>query len=374
MQLYKLDTTRRREVNTFVRFPFELYRNCPQWVPPLRPDMRLALNRDRYPFYRDSEADFFVVQDKGQTLGRIAVLENRPYNQYHDSKAAFFYYFEAIDDAGVAHALFDAAFDWARQRGLNTIFGPKGLLRADANGLLVQGFEHRPAFGVAYNYDYYDRLLREAGFAQELDYFSGYLSTDHQVPERIMSIAERIRERRGFQVQTFTSKRQLHQLAPALLRVYQKAFVQVWGYYPISEQEIETLLKRITTIADPRLIKVVTKKEEPIGFVIAYPDISAAIQRTKGRLWPLGWAQLLAEARRTEWVNFNGAGILPEYQGMGANAVLYAEMVKTFRHANFNFKHADYVQVAENNAQSLGDANALGLSWYKTHRIYKRTL
>jgi hypothetical protein len=372
MRVRKLDTTQARDVRQFIRFPFQLYRDCQQWVPPLVPDMKLALNRDRYPFYRYSDADFLVVESEGQTLGRIAVLENRPYNEFHRARTAFFYYFEVVEDVQAARLLFDAAFDWAKAHDLDTILGPKGLLRGDGQGLLVEGFEHRPAFGIAYNYSYYDAFVRNSGFEKELDYLSGHLSRGYQLPQRIYDIAEKVKARRGLGVKSFASKKELRELAPTVQKVYNEAFVQVWGYYPASEQEIAAIIERITSIADPRLVKFVMKGEEPIGFLFAYPDVSAAIQKTRGRIWPFGWIHLVREARRTEWVNFNGVGVLPRYQGIGANTVMYVELFKTIM--DFQFEHGDFVQVAESNVQSLGDANALQIQWYKRHRIYRRAL
>jgi hypothetical protein len=228
--------------------------------------------------------------------------------------------------------------------------------------------------GIPYNYPYYQDLVREVGFEKELDYYSGYLSADYEMPQRIHDIADKVKERRGFWVRSFRSKAQLRRLVPAVHAIYQQAWVQVWGYYPVSQQEIAALIGRIQLIADPRLIKVVMREKEAIGFVFAYPDISAAIQRTGGRLWPLGWLQLLIEAKRTQWVDFNGVGVLPQYQGAGANALLYSELYKTFTNNRFRFEHADFVQVAENNYHSLGDANVLGISWYKRHRVYRRAL
>jgi hypothetical protein len=374
MQIHQIDTGRRSDVRQFIRFPFELYDDCPQWVPPLIPEMTLALDRDKYPFYRNSEADFFTAKSKGKTLGRIAAIENRPYNAFHGTKIAFFYYFDVVQDVQASRMLFDAAFEWARARGLDTMYGPNGLLRADGHGLLVEGFEHRPAIGIAYNYAYYGDLVEDAGFVKSHDYFSGHLVAGYDLPQRFYEIAERVKERRGLRVRSFRSRDELLTLAPVLHRIYEQAFVQVWGYYPVDQQEIETLIERISAIADPHLIKVVLKEEEPIGFIIAYPDVSSAIQRIKGRLWPLGWLQLLLERRRTEWVNFNGVGVLPKYQGVGANAVLYTELANTFKHNASRFRHGDVVQVAETNMHSLGDATAANITWYKRHRVYRRTL
>jgi hypothetical protein len=375
MQVRRLDTSRRRDVRQFIRLPFQLYKSCPQWVPPLLPDIKLALDRRRYPFYRHSNADFFLVESEGQALARLVVFEHQPYNAFHESRTAFFYYFDAADDVQATDKLFDAAFDWARARGLTEIYGPNGMLRADGHGLLVEGFEHRPAIGIKYNYPYYEQLVESAGLEKSHDYYSAYVNKQQDLPQRFYDLAERIKARRGYRVRALSSRRELRSLAPVFYRVYEQAFVQVWGYYPVDLVEIEAMIRRISLIADPRLIKVVLNDDdEPIGFIIAYPDVSAAIQRIQGRLWPLGWIQLLFESRSTKWVNFNGVGVLPAYQGVGANTVLYTELAGTFKDERFRFQYGDIVQVAETNGNSLGDLAAAGPEVYKVHRVYHRAL
>ena len=154
-------------------------------------------------------------------------------------------------------------------------------------------------------------------------------------------------------------------------RVYEQSFVQVPDYYPITEEDVRAMIDRMAAIADPSLIKMVTKDEEPIGFVIAYPDVAVAMQRIKGRLWPFGWLVVLREARRTKWVTFNGVGVIPAYQGAGVNAILYSELAKTVLSDKFSFEYGDGVQAAETNMGSVGDGNAFGVEWYKTHRVYR---
>lgn len=372
MQVRKIDTSRRGDVHQFVQFPFELYRDYPQWVPPIVSDMKLALNRHKYPFYSHSHADFFVAEEGGRTIGRIAAIDNQPYNEYHRSNTAFFYFFEVIEELDVARALFDVAFDWARDRDLNTAVGPRGLLRGDGHGLLVDGFEHRPAMGVPYNPPYYAAFLEAIGFEKEIDFLSAHLGGDFDLPQRFYDIADRVKERRGFWVQSFTSKRELRRWVPEVQRVNNEAFSDVWGYYPIDRAEANAVADRFLAAADPRLIKLVMKGEKMVGFIIGYPDISAGIQRANGRLWPFGWLHLLVEMRRTKWINFNGAGILPQHQGAGASAVLYTELARTA--LDFGFEDADLVQVAENNVESMGEVNGIGGEWYKRHRIYRHTL
>ncbi len=167
MRIRKLDIGRRRDVQALVMFPFALYRRSSQWVPPLvAAAAESLLDPRKHPFYRHSTADFILAESEGQPLGRIALIENRRHNTYRHSQAATFGYFEAVDDVAVARALFDAAFAWACERGLNEVIGPRGLIGAEAGGVLVEGFEHRAAMDIPYNPPYYDALIRDSGVWQ----------------------------------------------------------------------------------------------------------------------------------------------------------------------------------------------------------------
>ena len=147
-----IDTHNRKDVRKFINLPFDLYKNCAQWVPPFISDMELVFNRSKHPFYQHSEADFILVESEGQILGRIAVLHNRNYSNYHHQPTAFFYFFDVIEDQQVSQSLFQAAFDWAEKRQLKFFYGPRGFLRSSGVGLLVDGFEYKPAIGIPYNY------------------------------------------------------------------------------------------------------------------------------------------------------------------------------------------------------------------------------
>ena len=155
-------------------------------------------------------------------------------------------------------------------------------------------------------------------------------------------------------------------------KIFNEAFIEVWGYTPMTSEEMDLSASRILAIANPKLMKLVLKGDEVIGFVLSYPDISEAIQKTRGRMWPLGWIRLLREFKRTEWLNLNGVGLLPDHQGVGANVVMYTELYRSI--TAFQFTHADFVQVAETNIKNLGDATALGVEWYKRHRSYRRAV
>ncbi len=373
MNIQRLDLGSQRDVRRFVEFPFRLYRDEPLWVPPLVHEARAQLDPDRHPFYQHSEAAFFLATMGDESVGRIAVLDNRRFNEYHDERTVWFYHFDAVEDRAVSRALFDAAFAWARGRGLECIWGPKGFLQADGQGILVEGFEYRPAMGIPYNFAYYADLLRDAGFEKKLDFFSWYIDRQISLPERFLRVADKVKRRRGFRSVHFETKGELRRLIPQVTAIYNESFREVEGYVPLSAAEAEAIGDRILSIADPPLISVLMKEEELIGFVLAYPDLSAALQRCRGRLWPTGWFHLWREFRRTPWLNFNGIGILERYRGLGGNALLYAELFHTLAD-HPQYQYADLVQVQETNVRSLGEMEAIGVKPYKTHRIYQRPL
>jgi hypothetical protein len=220
-----------------------------------------------------------------------------------------------------------------------------------------------------YNYAYYQRLVEALGFRKEVDFVSCYLDRNtFHFPERVHSIAARVEQRGALGVKRFRNKKELVAWGPRIGRTYNEAFVNNWEYYPLSEREVDFVLQNIMVIADPKLIKIITHGEDIVGFLFAFPDVSAALQRARGRLFPFGLIDLLLELRRTKWVALNGAGVLPEFQGRGGNALLYSETEKTLR--DFQFQHGDLTQVAESAWEMRRDLENLGGKPYKNHRVY----
>lgn len=370
----KIDPSSKAQVRRFVQFPFRLYENHPQWVPPLLVDAELQLNRNKHPYYEHSDAELFLAVQDGQDAGRIAALENRRYNEYHGTRTAQFYLFDCEDNPETAGALFNRLFEWAKERNLDKVLGPKGFGPLDGYGVLVEGFEHRQMMTMMnYNHPYYLKLLEMQGFEKEVDFVSCYLSAnDFHLPERVHHIAERVLARGSLKVLRFKNKKELKSWAQRIGKAYNQAFVNNWEYYPLTENEVKFVLDNMLTVADPRLIKIILHNEEVVGFLFGWPDLSAALQRAKGRLLPFGLPDILLEMRRTKWIAINGAGILPEFHGRGGNALLYSEMEKTIQ--EYNFEHADLTQVAETAVQMRNDLENLGGKSYKNHRVYRKHL
>ncbi len=374
LKVEKIDLDVKSQVKRFIQIPFRLYKDHPCWVPPLYIDCEMQLNRKKHPFYEHSDGEFFIASRDGKDVGRLAVLENKPFNAYHQVHKAQFYFFDCEDDQEAANLLFERAFEWARNRGLDTIVGPKGLSAFDGYGIQIEGFEHRQMMTMMnYNYDYYPRLVENLGFEKEVDFISCYANTQtFQLPERVRRIAERVIKRGELSVYSFRNKSDLKSWAKRVGKMYNDTFIYNWEYYPLSEREIQFVLDTLLMVADPKLLKIILHGNDPVGFLFAFPDLSAALQRAKGRLLPFGIIDLMLEMKRTEWVSVNGAGVLPEFQGRGGNALLYYEMEKTVR--NYRFRHADMTQVAETTRQMRADLINLGGVPYKNHRVYRKTL
>jgi GNAT superfamily N-acetyltransferase len=369
-----VDTASRRQVNDFVNFQYKLYKDCPQWVPPFRSDIRMMLNKKKHPFYELNDGDFFVARKDGEIVGRIGVMENRSFNDYHKVKKAQFYLFDCIDDQEVANALFEKAFEWARARGLNDIVGPKGLSAFDGYGILVEGYDLRQMMIMMnYNFSYYATLLENAGFEKEVDFISCYLPSEtFQLPDRAKLVAQKVRERGTFQVMEFKSKSQLVAWADRIGEAYNNTFVNNWEYYPMTKGEVKLLIDNLLSVINPKLIKLITYQERIVGFLVAFPDISAAMQRGKGWITPWSIVDMMLEMKKTKWVSLNGAGVLPEFHGRGGNVLLYEEMEKTIN--DFGFIHAELTQVAETAVQMRKDLINVGGRPYKNHRVFHKSI
>ena len=360
----------------FVNFQYDLYEGCPQFVPPFRSDIFLMMNKKKHPFYDHSDSDFFLAKRNGKVVGKIAALENKPFNQFHNYHDSEFYLFDCIDDQEVANALFDKVSEWSKARGLNRIVGPKGYGPLDGYGIQVEGFEHRQMMNMMnYNYPYYQALVEEYGFTKEVDFVSSFLAPQtFELPEKTKKAVEMAKKRGRLRVMNFRNKKHIIEWKYKIKDAYNRAFVQNWEYYPLSDRELDYALDNAIQVIIPELLQIILNEEDDIvGFVLSFPDVSAAMQKNKGRLGPIGIIRLLRELKTTQWLDFNGIGILPEYQGMGGNALITEALMNAAK-ANPRFIYSELTQVAETAVQMRRDLENLGVKYYKNHRVYGKKL
>jgi hypothetical protein len=363
----------RRALDDFIQVPHTIYRESPYWVPRLRRDVR-EIVRKRHPFFEHSDGAFFVAYSDDRPVGRVAVFDNRASNTQNNRSRAHFYFLDMEDDPEISRALLDRAAEWGKARGLTELEGPMLFGGPSGSGILIDGFDHRAAMTMMlYNYPYYQSHLEGLGFRKLLDFISYALTPNtFAMPERIERLAQAVLRRSRFKVVRFSSKRELKREAKKLAPLFNETLGENLENYRFSEAELDRLVSDLLSVADPGLIKILTYDGEYAGYLLTFPDLSAALQRSDGRLTLRSIIDIKREFRRTREVIINGAGILPEYQRLGGNALLYYELTRTA--GGPRFEHADVTQIGETTALMLSDVETLGARPYKKHRVYIREI
>ena len=366
----------KKDKKAFVEFQYELYKDVPQFVPPFKADVYMQLNKEKHPWYEHSESDQWIAHRNGKVVGRIAALENKRFNDFHKTKQASFYLFECINDQEVANALFDQAVAWAKARGLNMIVGPKGYGPLDGYGIQIEGNNHRQMMNMMnYNFPYYQNLVENYGFTKEVDFVSSFVKPQEFVmPEKIKKAVEIAKKRARLTIKSFKDKKEIRSWKTRIKEAYNGAFIANWEYYPLTDRELDYVLNNALLVVIPTLVQVILNENgDLVGFVLPFPDISRAMQKNKGKMGPIEIIRLLLELKKTDWVCYNGIAILPEYQGMGGNALLFDTLLAaTQKHPTL--VNGELTQVAETAVQMRKDLLNLGVKPYKNHRVYKYSI
>ena len=368
----EIDGLNRRDVDQFIELPFRLYRNVPQWTPPLRFEIRNRLNPRKHTYFEHSAAGFFLAEKDGQVVGRIAVLRQRFYNEAHQNDTAFFYWFESTDDQSVAEALFNAGKVWGQQRGLRQLLGPVGFIQPDPPGILVQGFEHEGTGDVPWHFPYYEDLLLRAGFESHTDYLSGYIDRSIPFPDAAVAQGQEALITGGYQMQVLANRRTLRNWAPQFFSTYLTAFEAVPDFYGMSGRDFTALFERMRFIIDLKTTQGLLKGDELRGFILSFRDVTPALKKARGGLLPFLWWHLLSRFSRPQQCNIIALGVLPEHQKGGVNLALLSELLISLR--DTGYARAEIVQIVKGNANTHGDMTRLGAKWDKCHRVYRREI
>lgn len=358
------------DLDRFIAFPYRLHREDPCWVPPLRRDVRALLSRTRNPFFDHAAAEYFLAERHGEVVGRIAAIHNAAHNTFHEDRVGFFGFFDCIDEQEVADALFEAAAEWLRLRGLDTMRGPASFSTNDECGLLVEGFDTPPTILNPHNPPYYVRLVERSGFRKVKDLYQ-YQTRSPELPERLIRGARLVAERkriamRGLDMKHFDAE------VERIKQVYNRAWERNWGFVPMTDREIDHLARQLKPVVVPDLVVFVERDGETIGFAAALPDLNVALKHNpSGRLFP-GILKILWAARRITRIRILLLGLLPEYRVTGADALMYHWIWEKGYALGYRWAEAGWI--LEDNTAMANALERMGFSRYKTLRFYDRPL
>lgn len=359
----------RSEQNQFIKFPWQIYQGDPHWVPPLIVDMKNMMNRKKCPFFEHSEAEFFMAFRNGKPVGRIAAILNNRHNDVHKEQIGFFGFFECINDREVSRALFGAATDWCRQKGLVALRGPANYSQNETCGLLIDSFDSSPVVLMTYNPPYYIDLVEDFGLQKVMDLYAYYLESAQNLPQRLIDFAEAMKKRTHITVRSIRLKDFWEEVEKVKF-VYNSAWAPNWGFVPLTDKEITHLAKELRSALDPDIVFMAEDAGRPIGFSLTIPDMNQALKVANGRLFPFGLLKILRRARKIDGVRVVIMGIIPEYQKIrGIDSIFYWE---TFRRGTAKgYKWGEFSWILENNVMMNRAAQLMGARVYKTYRMYQ---
>lgn len=364
--------TNSREQCEFMLLPWKIYRHDQHWVPPLLMDLKKIFAKTHHPFFLHSEADFFLARRNGETVGRIAAILNNNHNTFHHERCAFFGFFESLNEPAVATALLEKAADWSRAKGMTTLRGPANYSSNDTWGLLVEGFDMPPVILMTYNPSYYVDLIEQAGFGKAMDLYAWWMTDAHGINPKILRVGEKVLKEENIQLRTLNMKNFWGEVE-IIKKIYNDAWTNNWGFVPMTDAEFEFLAKDLKPVVDPRLVLVVEKDGEPVGFSLSIPDYNVALKKINGRLLPCGLFKVLYHRRSIKQIRVITLGVVRKLQtNSGIGAALYME---TFRRGTaIGFNAGEFSWTLENNALINRGMKLLGAEVYKRYRIYERGL
>ncbi len=314
----------RRLLREFITFPEKLYKDCPNWVPPLILDEFDTLDRKKNAAFEFCDADYFLARRDGKTVGRIAAIINHTANNNWNEKTCRFGWMDFIEDLEVVNALIGTVSEWGRERGCDQIKGPWGFTDMDKEGLLVEGYEHLSPFTCLYNYPYYDRLMNEAGLVKDVDWTQKVVEISKELPP-MFQYASLVEKRYGIKVYKARSMLDLgKKYGMSVFHMYNETFAPLFQFSPLSDKQIKRYLQTYLSILSKDFVPVVIDSEgNPVGFAFCVPTLSKAVKKSGGRLFPFGFIRILRALRKNDTLEALLIGVLPEYQGKGASVLMF---------------------------------------------------
>lgn len=359
--------------DAFVRLPASLPGRRPNYVPPIWSEELAWHDPARNPALHGVELVRFMAFDGERPVGRIVGLIHSLHNGRNGERTVRFHQLDAVEDVAVVRALLEAVEGWGRERGMDRVLGPFGLSDKDPQGLQVEGFEHLPVIATPTNPAYLPGLVEACGYAKYVDCLSYRLAVPQQVPERYNRVAAHVLRSEGLRVVSFRSRRELKRWIVPVLDLVNQTYTDLLGFVPMSVKEMHKLAGDYLPLLDPELVVIVADpRDVPMAFVVAVPDLSAGLQKARGRLFPFGFVHVMQAMRKTTQLDLLLGAVRKDVQGRGLTGALGVHILDVARRRGFTT--IDSHLVLETNAPMRAQLERTGGEIYKRYRIYTRTL
>ncbi len=357
---------RKGSIRKYVKFGIDLYKGNDCFVPPLIFEEVDTLLPSRNPAFDFCEAQSFMAIRDGKPVGRITAIINRNINERTGKREARFGWVDFIDDDEVVDALFAAAVDWARRRGMTSMIGPMGFTDMDHEGMLIDGFDRMGTMATIYNYPYYPRQMERMGWVKDADWVEFRIRVPENVPEKYQRIADIVRRKYNLRVMEFSSRKLLKErYGKALFKLINDAYDKLYGYSPLTDRQIDHYINLYLDILRLDCICVIVdEREELVGVGISIPSMSKALRASKGHLFPFGWMHMFrALYMSNDVVDLMLVAVREEYQNKGVNALLFSSLIPHYVKNGYKW--------AESNIELESNTN-VQLQWqyfdYEQHR------
>jgi len=361
----------KRDFRQFLLFPWKIYRNDPNWVPPLLIEMKEKLNPQKNPFFEHARMQLFLARGGNEIAGRIAGIIDDNHNNFHSEKVVFFGLYESRNDQEVAGALLDAVAEWGKAQGMEILRGPMNLSMNDECAFLLEGFDLPPVIKMPYNPPYYLELMEKCGLSKAKDLYAFFMTRDHQAMEKVRSIVEK-KEKES----TVTIRKVTPETADEDIRkiqfVYNNAWEKNWGFVPWTENEMAYVVRKLKKVADLDLVILAEDKGRPVGFAFGLPNYNEIFKKMNGRLTPLSILKFLVYRNRIEGMRALVFGIVKEYRQTGLSYLLYSALEKNAIRKGYTWGELSW-QLEDNEAVNRFNLS-LGGRIYKKYRIYEKRI
>lgn len=369
----EIDLSKSSEKKSFVNFDYEIYKNSPYWVAPLRMDLNQRLNPKKHPFYKTAAIKAFLAYQDDKIVGRIAAIDNFKYNEFHGSKIGFFGFFECINNQEVANALLQKVEEYHIVAGNKFLHGPVNPSTNYESGLLIDGFEDSPKIMMSYNPEYYISLLEGYNMTIEMRMYAYHLKKEGVTANEKLLRVKDIALTRAKCTMRSIDKGNMKVEIENIKKIYNKAWENNWGFVPMTDPELELMANELKLILDPSLAPMVVNEHgEVIAFALALRDINQITKSFNGNLFPFNFFKLLFGKSKMNWARVLLLGILPEYRGKGIDAALYYEVIE--KGFALNIDNAEASWILESNEAMNKGIQVVNGEKYKTYGIYQKQI